>query len=73
LIDGIVYELYGLTDEEIAIVEETVGGGYRGLELFAPRLAVPVRRRNAYPRSHTVCGTMPTVDSKGRIVLPKEV
>jgi hypothetical protein len=26
LIDEIVYELYGLTDEEIEIVEETVGG-----------------------------------------------
>ena len=26
LIDGIVYALYGLTDEEIAIVEESVGG-----------------------------------------------
>nr|WP_246049048.1 hypothetical protein [Natronomonas salsuginis] len=25
LIDEIVYELYGLTDEEIAIVEEAVG------------------------------------------------
>ena len=27
LIDGIVYELYGLTDEEIEIVEEAVGDG----------------------------------------------
>ncbi len=26
LIDEIVYELYGLTDEEIEIVEEAVGG-----------------------------------------------
>ncbi|MEF8843192.1 MAG: restriction endonuclease [Haloarculaceae archaeon] len=26
LIDAIVYELYGLTDEEIEIVEEAVGG-----------------------------------------------
>nr|WP_246403658.1 restriction endonuclease [Halobellus ruber] len=26
LIDEIVYELYGLTDEEIAIVEDAVGG-----------------------------------------------
>jgi len=27
LIDEIVYELYGLTDEEIEIVEDAVGGG----------------------------------------------
>ncbi|GAB6878403.1 hypothetical protein JCM17823_06770 [Halorubrum gandharaense] len=29
LIDEIVYELYGLTDEEITIVEEAVGDDYR--------------------------------------------
>jgi len=33
LVDGIVYELYGLTDEEIEIVEEAVG-----MYMLSPRL-----------------------------------